>query len=285
MNNLLQLLIRNGGFVALVVLEAFCFYLIINFNDRQNGIFAHTSMLFNQAQAARRAKIDRYFDAADSLKSLEFHLFQVQTELDNAKNIRVFQRDTSYLVNIDSVRGKIAVPQFRFIGAEVVSNSIANRNNWLTINRGEKQGIHPNMGVVSTQGLVGIVRYTSSDFAMVMSLLHRQTRISASLKRQGFFGSLIWDGGDPEVMTLTDIPKHVTVNPGDTVVTSGYSAMFPKGIMVGTVVKDSIPSGSNFYSISVKLSHDLAKTDYIRVIENLFQPQIDSLQKKALNNE
>lgn len=285
MNNLLQLLVRNGGFVSFVVLEAFCFYLLINFNERQQGIFAHTSMIFNQAQAARRASVDRYFAAADSLKSLQFQLFQVQTELDNARSVQVFRRDTSFWVNVDSVRGKIYIPRYQFIGAEVVSNNITNRNNWLTINRGENHKVHPNMGVVANDGLVGIVRYVSPDFAMVMSLLHSQTKISASLKKQGFFGSLIWEGGDPTLMTLTDIPKHVVVQKGDTVVTSGYSSMFPRGVMIGRVERDSIPSGSNFYSITVKLSHDLSKTNYVRVVENLFQTQIDSLQKKALNNE
>lgn len=285
MGNILQLFIRNGGFVIFLVLEAFCFYLVVQFNERQGGIFSHTSMLFNQALAARRAYVDRYIGAADSLQSLNNQVFRLTTELENARQIRIFSKDTFYLVNVDSVRGKVSIPQFRYVGAEVVNNSISSKSNWLTINRGSNHGIKPNMGVVSRNGLVGIVRYVSPDFAIVMSVLHRQMRISATLKRQGFFGSLIWEGGDPQTMTLTDIPKHVQINLGDSVVTSGYSSMFPPQFFVGTVVKDSIPSGSNFYSISVKLSNDMAKTDYVRVVENLFQAQLDTLQQKIQANE
>lgn len=285
MSGLLQLFIRNGGFVTLVVLEALCFYLIVQFNERQRAIYGHTAMLFNQALAARRAYVDRYVGAADSLESLNFQLFQLQTELDNARQVRVFERDTFELVHIDSLRGRVAIPQFKYIGAEVVNNSVSSRSNWLTINRGTKHGVKPNMGVLARDGLVGIVRYVGEDFSIVMSVLHRQSRISASLKRQGFFGSLIWEGGDPTVLTLTDIPKHVQVEIGDTVVTSGYSSMFPRGVMVGKVIKDSIPSGSNFYSISVKTSNDIARTDYVRVVENLYQAQLDSLQRKVQANE
>jgi rod shape-determining protein MreC len=285
MGSLFQIFVRNGSFVVFIVLEAICFYLIVQYNDRQRGVFSHTSMIFNQVFDARRSKLDRYIDAADSLQSLNNQVFRLQNELENSRLIRVLSKDTFYLVHVDSIKGKVSVPQFRFVSAEVINNSISSTSNWITINRGTNQGVKPNMGVVSRDGLVGIVRYVSADFSIVMSLLHRQTKISASLKRQGYFGSLIWDGRSSSEMTLTDIPKHVQVKTGDTVVTSGYSSIFPKGVIVGTVVKDSIPSGSNFFSIQVQLSNDMAKTDYVRVIENLFSAQLDTLQKKVLDNE
>jgi rod shape-determining protein MreC len=285
MRNLLQLFIRNGGFVTLVVLETFCFYLVVNFNDRQNGIFAHTSMIFNQSMAMRRANFDRFIDAADSLQALNNQIFRLQTELENAKQIRIPEKDTFYLVSVDSIKGKISIPQYRYIGAEVVNNSITNSSNWITINRGSNHEIKPNMGVLSRDGLVGIVRYVSPDFAVVMSLLHRQTKISASLLRQGVFGSLVWNGKDPSIMTLSDIPKHVDVKTGDTLITSGFSSIFPKGVMIGTVVDYTIPSGSNFYNISMRLSHDMTNTDYVRVVENLYKAQLDTLDRKVQANE
>jgi rod shape-determining protein MreC len=285
MGSLFQLFIRNGSFVVFLVLEAICFYMVVQYNERQRGVFSHTSMVFNQVFAARRAKVDRYIGAADSLQVLNDQIFRLQNELGNAKMIQVLSKDTFYLVNVDSIKGKVAVPQFRYVSAEVINNSISSTSNWITINRGTNQGVKPNMGVVSRDGLVGIVRYVSSDFAIVMSLLHRQTKISASLKRQGYFGSLVWDGSSPREMTLTDIPKHVQVKTGDTVMTSGFSSIFPKGVIIGTVSKDSIPSGSNFFSIQVQLSNDMAKTDYVRVIDNLFSAQLDTLQLKVQANE
>jgi rod shape-determining protein MreC len=285
MGSLFQIFVRNGSFVVFVVLEAICFYLVVQFNDRQHGVFSHTSMVFNQVFAARRSKFDRYIGAADSLQVLNDQIFRLQNDLDNARLIQVLSKDTFYLVSVDSVKGKVAIPQFRYVAAEVINNSISSTSNWITINRGQNQGIRPNMGVVSRDGLVGIVRYVSPDFSIIMSLLHRQTKISATLKRQGYFGSLVWDAGNSQEMTLTDIPKHVQVKTGDTVMTSGYSSIFPKGIIIGTVAKDSIPSGSNFFSIQVKLSNDMAKTDYVRVIENLFSAQLDTLQLKVQDNE
>jgi rod shape-determining protein MreC len=285
MGSLFQIFARNGSFVVFVVLEAICFYLVVQFNERQSGVFSHTSMVFNQVFAARRAKVDRYINAADSLQVLNDQIFRLQNELGNAKMIQVLSKDTFYLVNVDSIKGKVSIPQFRYVAAEVINNSISSNSNWITINRGTNQGVRPNMGVVSRDGLVGIVRYVSKDFAIIMSLLHRQTKISASLKRQGYFGSLVWNGKDPSEMTLTDIPKHVQIKTGDTVITSGFSSIFPKDLMIGTVTKDSIPSGSNFFSIQVRLSNDMSKTDYVRVIENLFSAQLDTLQLKVKDNE
>lgn len=285
MQTLLQLFIRNGSFVLFILLEVISFYLVVSFNDRQAGIFSNTTNIIGGNVMDKRNKITRYIHLSEKTDSLANENSRLYTELLNSKMVRVPYRDTFFITHIDSLKGKITVPQYKFVAAEVINNTLTGRSNWLTINRGSRQGIKPNMGVLCTDGLVGIVRYVSEDFAIVMSLLHRQTKVSASLKRQGFFGSLVWEGGDLRVMNLHDIPKHVNLTIGDTIITSGYSSMFPKGIMVGSIIGYVQPPGSNFYDITVQLSHDMGNTHYVYLVENIYAPQIEQLENLAKENE
>jgi rod shape-determining protein MreC len=140
------------------------------------------------------------------------------------------------------------------------------------------------MGVISSHnGLVGIVRNVSENYAHVISLLHSQTRISCSVKNRSGHGSLIWTNLDPERMTLTAIPKHETIMVGDTVITSGYSTIFPKGIQVGRVEKVDKPAGSNSYHVTVKLFNDLSGIKYAYVVSNRFAAEKLDLENEVPN--
>lgn len=281
MRSLLQLFIRNGGFVIFVLLEVFSFYLVINNNERSKSIFSHTSGVIGGNILGVRQQIARYFRLTERVDSLQKENAELRSRLLNTQMVRVPYRDTFFSVHIDSLHGRVLRPEFKFIAAEAIGNSINSNSNWLTLNRGESDSVTTGCGVIARDGLVGIVRHTNDKFAIVMSLLHRQTRISASIKRAGYFGSLVWEGGNPEYMTLNDIPKHVPVEIGDSVVTSGYSLIFPKNIMIGAISSKDIPRGSNFYALKVKLSHTMAKTTDVYVVKNIFYNQLDSLQQKA----
>jgi rod shape-determining protein MreC len=156
---------------------------------------------------------------------------------------------------------------FRIVEARVINNSIISRNNTLTINRGKSHGITPGMGVIGSNGIVGIIKSASKNFSVVLSLLHSDTRISASIRRNNFFGSLIWTGNNPKIMHLEAIPKHADLVLGDTVQTSGYSHIFPEGIIIGHIHDVSLESGNNFYTIEVALNNDLSNVHYVYVVE------------------
>ncbi len=145
---------------------------------------------------------------------------------------------------------------FRFIVADVINNSIARPFNYLTLNKGERDGVRPEMGVIDASGVVGIVSVVGPRSARVISLLNPHFRLSCKLKRSDSFGSLVWDGRDPEVALLEELPRHTVYSPGDTVVTSGYSAVFPPGLPVGIVLDDDYNDHENFFTLKVKLLSD-----------------------------
>jgi rod shape-determining protein MreC len=279
--SILQLFIRNGGFVTFVLIQTLCFYLMVTFGDVQKGVWANTSVIFSGKVMAQRHKVTRYIGLQAQVDSLAAENAALRNELINRQMMQIILPDTFYTVRIDSLRNKDSRPQMQVIAANVINNSTNGASNWFTINRGSRDGVAPSSGVISRNGLVGIIRYVNSDYAMGMSVLHQQTRISATLR--GLLGSLTWSGDSPTEMTLNDIPKDVQPLLGDSVLTSGASLMFPAGHLIGYVSGIDLPSGSNFYAIRVRLSHNMAQRDPVYVVRNRFNILTDSLEtfKKA----
>jgi len=166
---------------------------------------------------------------------------------------------------IDSVR---KIQKFIFREAKVVNSSVALQTNFLTIHRGFGQQVRTNMGVISPQGIVGTVVSTSANFAVVMTMLHRQYTVVVKLKNGGERGKVEWDGVNPSYVTLRDIPKSAKVNKGDSVVTSETSSLFPQGILVGTVYEIVEDKSSNFYTVKVKTATNFYNVEYVYVIDN-----------------
>ncbi|TZF82068.1 rod shape-determining protein MreC [Pedobacter sp. BS3] len=184
----------------------------------------------------------------------------------------------------NSVKDTLYKQQYTYIVARVVNNSIHQKNNYITINRGKRQGVQKGMGVICGTGVVGIVLNVSDNFASVRTILHSETKISASIAGTGAFGSLVWGDNnyDPQKAVLEDIPNHITVKPGAQIVTSGYS-LFPAGLPIGKVIKTGVIGGNNFLNIEVKLSTDFATLEYVYVVNNLFsteQAQLEESNKK-----
>ena len=289
MGQLLQLLARNGGIFTFLLVEAFCFYVIVQYNTKQDAIFTHSMGLASGRVLDKRHDWLEYLDLrrrADSLSRENVKLF---ADLALARTIQVPHRDTFFTIQLDSIRQgdssvlrKIARPQFQFIAAKVIGNTINSANNWLIINRGSSDGLRAGMGVVTGKGIVGIARHVDPDFSAVMSLLHRETKISVSLKKEKALGSLVWDGSDPSVMTLKYVPKHFTVKVGDEIVTSGYSELFPQGIPVGWVASEPKPDNENqyFWIMQVRLSQDMSSVNDVYVVDNIFQTELDNLKQK-----
>ena len=173
--------------------------------------------------------------------------------------------------------------QYEYIVGEVVNKSITSRNNYITINRGAKHGIKKGMGVIGSSGVVGIVWNVSEDFSSIQSVLHEDTRITSSIEGTSYFGPLVWQGKDPFIVTLTDIPNQFDLKPNAKVITSGFSVIFPKGILVGTVLKSGVKGGGSFLDISVKLSTNFYALQYVYVIKNNFATEQETLE--ATNKE
>jgi len=171
--------------------------------------------------------------------------------------------------------------EFRFIPARVINNSTNRTRNFITLNQGERDGVRANMGVVSAEGVVGIVKTVSNRFSVVISLLNPMNRVSSKIARNKQIGPLVWDGKDYRYATLADIPRHVELFVGDTIVTSGLTATFPEGIPIGVIESYTIGEGDAFYTIRVRLAVNFRTVSNVSVFdyENYYE------QKKIENFE
>ncbi len=299
MGNLLQLFVRFGGFVTFVLVEAFCFFMVVQYNDRQDAIFTHSWGILAGNVMEERQEWTDYFGLSERVDSLMKENAALQSQVANTRTFQMPYRDTQFLVlrdtlrkvdGSDSVVHKTSRPLYEFVAAKVVGNSITSANNWLMINRGTEDQVKPGMAVVSGRGVVGIARHVSRRFTSVMSVLHGQSRISAALKlKNGDLpaGSVVWEGGDPSLVTLRFIPKHFFefVEIGTPVVTSGLSGIFPKSLQVGTVYDKPTtdPENPYFLNIKVRLSQDMSSVQDVFVVKNAFVTEMDSTQSKQRN--
>lgn len=238
-----------------------------------------------------------YFNSSNRIAGSVYNSFSAVTSYFSLKNTndQLAEENTRLLNLINAVKDTAAhkktllinTPgqQYRYTLAEVIDNSTNLPNNYLTLNGGSEEGIGEGMGVISSLGIVGIVIKTSTHYSVIMSLLHQKTLVSAMFKKSGTFGTLAWgDKMDYRFATLNQIPMSEKIKLGDTILTSGYSNIFPKGIMIGTVDDFKPIPEQYFYAIRVKLSTDFKNIKYVQVVSDLKKIEKDSLQKDAVNS-
>lgn len=275
MQNLIQFFVRFSAFFFFILLEFVCLFLIIRNNDPQRAIFINSTNLISAKSNAWMDKAYEYSKLQEKVDSLANENARLKTLLYNSKQYQTIQKSNR--------KDTLFHQKYSIIKAQVIDNSISSRNNAITLNRGKRDGIEAGMGVLGDVGLVGIVKHSSKSFSSVLSILHNATRISTSVKRNNYFGSLMWKGFNPRKMSLEAVPKHADIKIGDTLQTSGYSHIFPAGIMVGTIDTFWIERGSNFYSIDVNLVNDMSQADVVYVVTNLVKVEQDSLEKMIKN--
>ena len=169
------------------------------------------------------------------------------------------------------------------MSARVINNSVNRQFNYLTINRGKADGVEPDMGVICPEGLVGVVTSVSEHYATVISVLNREFFPNAKIKRSNYFGYIDWPGNDYRYCQLNDIPLHAIFEIGDTIVSSGYSAIFPEGVLIGIVTKSNIDKGIN-YSLDVKLTTDFKQLDQVTLVKNLLKQEQHQLELSQIHD-
>jgi len=251
MQDLFAFFLRFGGVFTFVVMEAICALLIVRYNDSQRAIWLHSG---NKISGSIAAKADEWNDFI-SLREVADSLA--------AENARLRLQLLLQPQGLpDSVQVSRVDSNFTLLPTRVVRNSVALANNTLTIDRGQDQGVQIRQGVISGRSIIGVTRSVGDDYSEVLSLLHSESRISASLVKAGYFGVLRWNGVEPRKVELEEIPRHAVLSAGDSVVTSGFSAIFPKGLNIGRVDTFWLEPGSDFYEVRVELSHDPSNLDY-----------------------
>ena len=281
----MNFLLRYGTFFLFFILEGISLYTVAKYNRKQNEIYQSSANLVVGTVYDNFSTVRKFFSIQGLADSLARENAELKTQLESSKYTTVLQRGTVHFpldtstIRPDTAQKKDVIQQFNYITAEVVSNSIARNDNYLTINKGSLHGIRANMGVICPDGIVGIVKNVTPHYAQVMSILHSRMKVTAMLKRNRYFGSLKWRGGNPRIMTLEEVPKHAEVAKGDTVITSGFSEHFPGEIRIGRVVDFKIENGSNFYAIDVELWADISNIRYVYVVDNLMISELKNFNK------
>ncbi|MCK3686275.1 rod shape-determining protein MreC [Maribellus sp. YY47] len=275
MRSLFRLLVKNYPFLLFLFLEVISVVFIVNYNSFQRSRYLNTSNAISASLYSSYSSVVQYF----GLKKVNKHLMEENALLRN----RIDQYESSLL---DSVRLETSSDStFRYIPARVVNNSVNRQQNYITLNRGRKHGVKPDQGIISSTGIVGIVTSVSESYSMGLSVLNPRWSISAKLKKNGYYGSLIWNGKSYKNAELGDIPFHVDVAVGDTIVTSGYSSVFPEGILVGKVESFTQPPGENYYVINVELSTDFKSVTWVEVIDGIKSDELEKLKQATFNGE
>ncbi len=260
---------QNRAFFTFLVLEFFCSWLIIENNQYQGAHFFNSSNSFVANLNGFSQELREYF----SLREVNSVLAEENTTL--RKKLEQSNQSVQ-----SSLQDSSIIKRFDFVTAKVVNNSVSRFTNFITINKGKDAGIEPGMAVISPQGVVGKVKMTSTHFSVVTSVLNIDLMISGVMKRTGYFGTIQWDGGNPEYINFNFIPRHVQPVKGDTIITSGYSGIFPEGILIGTIAERNINEGAPFYDLKVKLAHDFRKLSYVAVVKSNLLHELDSLEQR-----
>ena len=264
MRNLLQFISKNHVLLLFILLELCAFLMIVQNNHFQRAAFINSTngVTANIFQTLSNWK--NYF----SLKSAN-----EQLALENAK----LQTLLSYKEENDTIASILAK---RYIPAMVINNSIAKRNNYLTLDKGFKHGVEKGMGVVTPNGVVGIIKEVSEHFSSVLSVLHGKSKTSVVLQHSHYFGSLEWKGENYQTAAVNDIPSHVELNIGDTIISSGYSFIYPADIPIGTISKINTKPHKNFHQIDIQFLEDFKQLKYVYITEGVLSNEVKELENK-----
>jgi len=274
MQFILNPIIKNGLFLFYVLLAIISF--IFTFREK----VYHKSVMDKTS-----TQVSGYFDKKISGAANFIHLRQDNELLQNEnaqlrKELELMKGEISAFDTVKKTFSNLEFHQtYSFIPVEIINNSVMKSNNMITINKGSRQGIEKGMGVISGNGVIGYVYKTSPNYSRVMSTLNKNTRITAQIKNNEYFGTLTWNGKDPRFAQLNEIPKYIEVSKGDTIETDGKSSSLPGGIMIGTVASAKIDEISGELNIQVRLKEDFGRLHYAQVVMNLEKNEIEQLEK------
>lgn len=270
--SLFRYLQRHHAFILFLLLEIIAFVLIFSNNDFQRAMYLNSANRISGSIYSKYSSIVDYF-----------HLSTVNREL-SEENARL-RHELAHYIRSGTDPDTLLLKQFTdssaytYIPARVINNSVTRQHNYITLDKGARDGVEPDMGIVTPSGVAGVIIHTSESFSTAISLLNLRWNVSAKLKRNNYFGSLAWDGKDYRYALLNEIPFHVDLLKGDTIVTSGYSSIFPEGMKLGVVEDFKKEGGDNFYFIRVRLSVDFKSLSYVEIIRNSHKREIEELEK------
>lgn len=281
MRNLLNFFLKYNHWFLFLFLELISFAVLFRFNHYQGSVFLTSANRWVGMVHQMTNHVTSYF----GLKEINDALVQknVELEIQMEQLRKAWNQMTRDTMNYERMK-QGALDGYQVLKANVINNSLIHADNFITLDKGEKDGIRPEMGVVSGNGIVGIVYLTSPHYSIVISVLNSMSNISCKIKRSDYFGILKWDGGSSRYAIVKDMPRHSLLSKGDTIVTSGHSAVFPSGIPIGTVEDIGDSHDGLSYLLKVKLFTDFARLNDVRVVAREGQQEQLELEQKLKGN-
>jgi rod shape-determining protein MreC len=275
MERLLNFVYSYRAFFTFLLLEIFCAWLVIQNNQYQSTKYFNSSNRLVARMNETSQNIREYFALAEINKSLALENSMLYK--------RVEQREEALkFLQLSRVQDTVMFHRFDYISAKVVNNTTKYYKNFITIDRGMDAKLEPGMAAISSGCVVGKVKSVSNHFAVLISLLNLDEQVSAMIKRTGHFGTVQWDGTNPLFVNLRYIPRHVQPIVGDSVITSGYNAVFPGGIFIGKIKEFKLNNEAPFYDIKIELGLDFSKLAFVDVIKSKLKRERDSIERVTI---
>lgn len=269
MQQIFNFLIRNKNNILFLLLLGLSLFLTIQSHSFHKSKFISSANVVTGGIYNWANNIQTYF-------YLEEYNDRLLEENKQLRSLVANIRDTTNLDNsMDSI-GDLGI--YKFMTAKVINNNYSKINNYITLDIGENSGIQKEFGVITSQGIVGIIDHVNRKHARVISILNSNSQINAQLKKTFHFGSLVWDGKDPNTVQLIDVPRQAPVEVGDTIITGGRSLIFPHGIPIGSVSEFTLDQNQSYYTLQVKLFNDMTNIGHVYVIENEEKEEIKALE-------
>ena len=275
MQQIIFFLIRNKNFLLFIALFSISIFLTIQTHSYHKNKFVNSSNAITGGIYSIKSSITDYFNLREKNKILINENTRIRKQLESYKSKVVNQNiDTSSILS-----------KYYFVSAKVINNSFSKTKNKLTINKGKRDSIQLDLGVITSKGIVGIIDNVSNKYATIQSILNTNSQINAKLKNVKHFGSLVWNAEDPNVIQLIDIPRLAPVKTGDTIVTGGRSTIFPEGILIGTVIDFELTEDENSQNLNIQLFNDMTNLEHVYIINNIDTQEIINLEKGLENVE
>lgn len=273
MQQLYRFIYRNRSFLSFLLLLSLGFFLVVRFNQYPAAVYFHTSNQVSGNLLGTRQQVLDYFYLGTANRQLADENAALRRQL-----LTPIAEGLVMQVPVLTTAETFA-DQYDFIPAKVINNSVHRFRNYITLNKGSRDGIEPGMGVMGPQGVVGQVDFVSRNFATVISLLHADWQVSSLLPSTGSYCTINWRGVDPQAANLLYLPLHTEPAVGDSVVTSGFDAIFPQGTAIGKIRAFEQSTDANFYDVKVDLATDFTALSYVYVVSNAYRAEQDSLQQ------
>ena len=274
MQQLINFIFRNKNFLLFLLLFGLALTFTVQSHSYHKSKFVNSANFLAGGIYTFVDNINQYFSLKEvNEKLVEENLLLKKMMINTADSLenRIVTDSTSF------------DRQYKLVNAKIIRNDYSKRDNFLTLKKGKKDSIKPDMGVFTPKGIIGIINNTSNNYSTVISILNSQSKINAEIKRTKNFGTLLWNGDSPYVVQLNDVPKRAPIAIGDSIITGGRSTIFPKGIPIGTIKDFAFDSSEDYYEIEVELFNDMTNLDYVYIVENVDSNEIKTLEQTTLN--